>query len=87
MLRVQHKFLHNDEQQYQDNLEILTKIWSAKEVIFKVHGRKNLSFKDEVSLKFDSENNATGRILKSQFEMDIPIRYERVLDYWLCYSI
>lgn len=87
LFRVQHKFLHDTELTYQNQLENLTKIWSAKEVIFKVHGEKNLSFKNEISVALEDPEKATGKILKNGHEQQISLRYERVMDYWLCYSI
>lgn len=87
LAHVQHKFLHETELDNRDQLENLTKIWSAKEVIFKVHGEKNLSFKNEISVAMEGHEKATGNILKHGHEQQVSLRYERVLDYWLCYSI
>lgn len=87
LVKVQRKFLHSSEQAYQGQLPALTKIWCAKEVVFKVHGDKNLSFQHEISVSFESEESAVGRILKPDSSAEIALRFERVLDYWLCYSI
>lgn len=87
MQRVQHKFLHESELQYQDQLDMLSKIWSAKEVVFKVHGEKNLSFKDEISIQFENNEKAIGRILKPGLEEEIVLRYEKVFDYWMCFNL
>ena len=85
--RVQHKFLHETERGYADQLDKLMMIWSAKEVVFKVHGEKNLSFKDEIAIELTSDTAGTGKILKPGIERDISLRFETVHDYCLCYSL
>ena len=88
LVKVQDKFLHEKESQYKDDLEQLCRIWSAKEVLFKVHGEKNLSFKDEMLIEMSEKPDAAeGLILKDGKETLVPIRYEQLFNYLLCYSI
>ncbi|GAB5527985.1 MAG: hypothetical protein Roseis2KO_58570 [Roseivirga sp.] len=43
--RIAHKFLHADEKAWAtDDLQKLTWIWSAKEALYKLHGRTQLTF-------------------------------------------
>lgn len=43
--RIAHKFLHADEKLWvQEDMEKLTWIWSAKEALYKLHGRTQLTF-------------------------------------------
>jgi 4'-phosphopantetheinyl transferase len=87
LLKVQHKFLHEKESNYQGDTDKLCKIWAAKEVLFKVHGDKRLSFKDEMMIEIGENGRADGLILKDGKETVVPIRFEYVYDYLLCYSI
>lgn len=43
--RITHKFLHMDEKTWAgDDIQRLTQIWSAKEALYKLHGRTQLTF-------------------------------------------
>jgi len=49
LIRVQHKFLHASEwDTFSYDLEKLCLAWCAKESLYKLHGRKNLSFKANI---------------------------------------
>ncbi len=83
---VQHKYLHESEQSFRDDLKNLCAIWCAKEVIYKIFGRKFLSLKDEIKISFESDELMKGDILKSGYEKTHSIRYEWVKDYLLAYG-
>ena len=52
LIRVQHKFLHDDELDFfKDHEERLCIAWCAKECLYKLHGRKNLSFKQHIRIE------------------------------------
>lgn len=52
LIRVQHKFLHEEELNYfKDHKERLCLAWCAKESLYKLHGRKNLSFKQHIRIE------------------------------------
>lgn len=87
MVDVQSKFLNEAEFQYRDNLEKLCEIWCAKEVIFKIHGRKYLSLKDEIAVKFKDDHTMIGKILRPEEKEKFKIHYEWVWDYVLGYSV
>jgi len=59
------KFLSENEKLKFDILSKLevTKIWSAKEALYKLAGRKKIIFKTELLLDKDTNNNWTGRII------------------------
>jgi 4'-phosphopantetheinyl transferase len=68
---VAHKFLNEVEQtqfDINDPLE-MTKVWSAKEVLYKLAGRKGIHFKTELLLHKDQTNNWTGRIINPNEEL------------------
>jgi 4'-phosphopantetheinyl transferase len=50
--RIAHKFLNTDELAEADNdLEKLASYWCAKEALYKLHGTKQLSFKQNISIE------------------------------------
>ncbi len=52
LLRVCHKFLSQEESiMASDDLDLLCIFWCAKECVYKIHGRKMLSFKDHIFIK------------------------------------
>ncbi|MEP5613927.1 MAG: 4'-phosphopantetheinyl transferase superfamily protein [Cyclobacteriaceae bacterium] len=83
---VQHKFLHSSEEQYQDDLEKLCTIWGAKEVVYKIFGRRFLSLKDEIKTEFKSDNLIVGEVLKPGYEDTFEIHYEWVKEYLLAFG-
>lgn len=83
---VRKKFLHESEMQYKDDLNKLCTIWGAKEVIYKIFGRRFLSLKDEISVEFVSDNLLKGEILKDGHEDTHEIQYEWVKEYLLAFG-
>lgn len=83
---VKMKYLHETEMQYQDDLQKLCTIWCAKEVIYKIFGRKFLSLKDEIKLSFETDSLIKGEILKPGHETTHRIHYEWVKEYLLAYG-
>ncbi len=84
---VQDKFLHTSEQKYRDNLNKLCTIWGAKEVVYKIFGRKFVSLKDEIKIEFKSDNLILGKILKPGYGDTHEIHYEWVKDYLLAFGV
>ncbi len=87
MIAVQDKFLNDTEIGYRDDLEKICAIWCAKEVIYKIHGRKYLSFKDEIDIKIVDENTILGEITRPADNEKFTLYYEWIKDYILSYSI
>ncbi len=83
---VKMKYLHEAEMQYKDDLNKLCTIWCAKEVIYKIFGRKFLSLKDEIKLSFESGDLIKGDILKKGQESTHHIHYEWVKEYLLAFG-
>ena len=51
LIRISHKFLSESELSYaKDNVEILAAYWCAKEAIYKLQGKKKVSFKDHIHI-------------------------------------
>ena len=58
IVKISKKFVHPDEHSWAENdLQKLTMIWSAKEALYKLHGRTQLIFADQ--LKVDNPNNSS----------------------------
>ncbi len=59
--KIAHKFLHPAEVEWAgQNIERLTKIWSAKEALYKLHGRTQLIFAEQLIV-----GEASGQIIES----------------------
>ena len=83
---VKMKYLHTSEMEYKDDLKKLCTIWCAKEVIYKIFGRKFLSLKDEIKVTFESESKIKGEILKKGHEQTHDLHYEWVKEYLLAFG-
>ncbi|MFY0607453.1 MAG: 4'-phosphopantetheinyl transferase superfamily protein [Cyclobacteriaceae bacterium] len=86
LISIQDKFLHPSETSYRDNMDKLCAIWCGKEVLYKIHGRRKLSLKDEMIIEFEESDLMNGIILKQNFEGHYKIRFEKLKDYYLAYS-
>lgn len=58
--RVKHKFLCDQELNNISSLTELTQFWCIKEATYKLNGKKNISFKNEILVK--PENDNTGLV-------------------------
>lgn len=84
---VKMKYLHESEMEFQNDLQKLCTIWCAKEVIYKIFGRKFLSLKDEIKVSFESDRIIKGEILKKGHESTHLINYEWVKEYLLAFGV
>ncbi len=78
LLKVANKFLNKDEFEFaQNNIQLLCVIWCAKESLYKLYGKRNLSFKENISIKsfkicdynIDGEINETNSKINYQIEV------------------
>ncbi len=59
IINIQNKFLNESEKlkdEYQSDVDYLTKIWTAKESIYKALGIKGISFSDNIVIKNIKKN-------------------------------
>ena len=65
ILEIKPKFLSRDEPVFfdTDNKLEVTKIWSAKEALYKLAGRKKIHFKTELLLSKDTDGQWEGQIV------------------------
>ncbi len=90
--RLSSKFLTpNELKQTKDNLGALAIAWGAKEAIYKLYGRKQLIFKENIALFNLDEVKTTGQINGQLIEQDstteIKLNYEQFKNYILVYTI
>lgn len=71
--RVMHKFLSDDERLLFDcaDAEIVTRIWSAKEALYKLAGRKKIIFAEELHLQPFDATHWKGRIINPDHELHV----------------
>ncbi|MEQ9301508.1 MAG: 4'-phosphopantetheinyl transferase superfamily protein [Cyclobacteriaceae bacterium] len=83
--RIAHKFMNTDEERWVDEqLENMTLVWSAKETLYKIHGRKKLAFKEEMMI-FPSQTmggeSLTGVVNAESSEKKYNLGIERIEDF------
>jgi len=77
ILKIAHKFVHATERIWveQDTLK-LTRIWSAKEALYKLHGRRQLAFAEQLIVKNLDEPIGEGRIIEKKEGVSLHKLYE-----------
>ena len=83
---VKEKYLNQSEIEHSEDLNKLCAIWCAKEVIYKIFGRRFLSFKDEIQVSFETDHLMKGEILKREHQDTHLIQYGWVKEYLLAYG-
>lgn len=81
--RIAHKFLFAHELERiegPDKLEHLLLYWSAKETLYKLHGKKSLAFRERIlidSFKPGESGELRGKVIDSEGLEDVTIPYKR----------
>ncbi len=72
---IMHKFLSEEEKkQFNiDNIIEVCKIWSAKEALYKLAGRKKIHFKSELLLNRTSDTHWSGTIINSDHSISVKL--------------
>jgi 4'-phosphopantetheinyl transferase EntD len=56
LLKLQHKFLSEKEKAFtQNNIDLLTFFWSAKEALYKLYQNRGLIFKDDMHIDYENK--------------------------------
>lgn len=92
--RVKHKFMNKSEFDFagdEKQIELQTLIWSAKEALYKVYGKKELDFKDHLQIyPFNINQNPTntffGTIKKDDFYQKHLIHFQILNNIVLTYT-
>ena len=77
LLRIRDRFLGASEaQEAGDDLNTLCKFWCSKEVLYKIYGRKKLTFKEHIRVSLENPNLVHGRISIKGHEQSYQIQVE-----------
>ena len=83
IIRIAHKFLHESEKQWSDkSIHELTKIWGAKEALYKLHGRTQLIFAEQ--LKVYSFEKQKGEIIQNGETTSFELTFDQHQDLTIC---
>lgn len=83
ILRIAHKFLHESEKKWTDqSIKQLTKIWSAKEALYKLHGRTQLIFAEQ--LKVHSFEKQQGEIIEGEETNSFELTFDQHEHLTIC---
>lgn len=91
IIKVQHKFMSDAELNIiapENKTEQLYVCWCAKEAVYKLHGKKEISFKDHIHLSkfdFDVSGQLAAKIEKEDFVENFTVYYKKIEDYMLGY--
>ena len=91
IVRIEDKFLCPEELMFIDpghRIEHLYICWCAKEAIYKLQGKRNVSFKDHIRLhpfSFSREGEFSARLDAGPLQATFTVGYERIEDYMICY--
>ena len=85
---VKHKFLSAEEDKAaNNNTEHLIRYWSAKEVLYKLHGLKGLDFIENLKVQDFENNKIIGKITKLHHNKTYLLQWEKIENYILVYSL
>lgn len=84
--RIAHKFLHKTEATWAHNdVEKLTKIWTAKEALYKLHGRTQLTFAEQLIVSdFSNLNKVQGVVFESMLKYKYNLKFSQVQEHHIC---
>tara|TARA_R110000868_G_scaffold33983_2_gene123027 strand:- start:493 stop:1107 length:615 start_codon:yes stop_codon:yes gene_type:complete len=88
LLRIKHKFLSQEEQnQVAIKIDLLCQYWCAKEALYKLYGRKKLSFSKDIYIEQLTENMLTGNIQIGEKLDRFKLKSELIDGHYLVYNI
>jgi len=89
IINIQNKFLNESEKlkdEYQSDVDYLTKIWTAKESIYKAIGIKGISFSDNIVIKNIKKNKGYGYYINGKEKYKFDLMFFSIDNYILCYA-
>ena len=89
IINIQNKFLNESEKlkdEYQSDVDYLTKIWTAKESIYKALGIKGISFSDNIVIKNIQKNKGHGYYINGKEKYKFDLMFFPIDNYILCYA-
>ncbi len=84
--RISKRFLHKSEKEWaKRETTSLTKIWAAKEALYKLHGRTQLVFSDQLIVSnFNSTANCKGTIIEDGNDSYYELVYDKIETIHIC---
>lgn len=75
ILNLKSKFLSEDEKKAfpMNDTKVITQIWSAKEAMYKLAGRKQIIFSDELLLSPNDANSFQGTIINPDHQLKVKL--------------
>ena len=89
-LKLSHKFVSNNDLVPDEKFTPQQKaalIWSAKESLYKIYGKKELDFKEHLSVKYIHNKELIGTIHKGDFYLQVSLHYDFVGELVLVHSV
>jgi 4'-phosphopantetheinyl transferase len=93
IFNIAHKFLNNTEvtaSVEKNAIQKLYVIWAAKESLYKLYGKRNLMFKDNIRIfpfVFKGYGEVRGEIFSEEFTKTYDLFYQTLEKYILVYSV
>ncbi len=87
--RIKHKFLSPSDLKKISTLEHLLLYWGAKEALYKLYGKKEVLFIENLFIKeFKKGNNIfLGEIKMPDYQKEITMTWEKIEDFILVYTL
>ena len=91
IFKIKNKFLSKNETKFldkTDDLELLIKLWSAKESIFKALGKEGVSFSNDLEIDTINEKDLfrTGYYKKDNIKIKFDLDFFLIEEYIICYA-
>lgn len=91
LLRIQHKFLNKDEQLCaEDNPRKLCVYWAAKEALYKLYGRRELIFGQQILIQpfeLDLQGEIRGELVVKSTRQAYSLHYRYLGDLLICFCL
>ncbi len=94
--KIVSKFLNEKElkniklSERSDDLEKIYVYWCAKEALYKLYGKKNVSLREHIHINpfsYKETGNINGEIISKQFSLHYKLQYFKINNYMLSYLI
>ena len=91
ILKIEHKYL-NEQEIFDSNHELIKLMvyWSAKEALYKIHGRRKISFKEQLEINpFELQHSGIleGKIINDRTIEIIELFFKVADDYVMVYTL
>ena len=91
IFKIKNKFLSKIESKFlgkTDDIELLTKLWSAKESIFKALGKEGVSFSNDLEINITNNKDLfrAGYYKKDNIKIKFDLDFLFIEEYIICYA-